>query len=228
MASKMSNYVVRTSRGPVYFHAEERSPRVMLIHGFKRSPRHVAAWRQRIPGLGLISLPGHGDAPELDEVSIETWVAAWREALSNLGGPKLLIGESLGAIVAMCLPARAVVAVEPLLGVEHIWPQHQVMRNARARGMEIGAAYEALFDSSYDWVLDRISAPTLVIAGQTPLLPPRPLDVAPSLLTDEDFDRYAAHPLVEARRIPGGHTLLDENPDGVMELVAPFLAAHGG
>lgn len=184
------------------------------------------SWRNRIPGLGLAALPGHGGAAELDDVSVAAWIEAWREAM-NILGPRLLVGESLGAIVAMCLPAKAVVAVEPLLTVEHLWPQREVIRNARARGVEISAAHEALFNHSYEWVLDRISAPTLVIAGMTPLLPQRPLQsFAPSLLTDQDFDRYAQHPLVKAYRIPGGHTLLDENPDAVVTLASPFLAAH--
>lgn len=224
----MQRYAIQTSRGPVQFLATDPFPTALLFHGFKRGPQFLGEWPNRIPGLGLAVLPGHAGAPELDEVSVAAWIAAWREALARFKAPQILIGESLGALVAMCLPAKAVAAVEPLLSVENIWPQHEVMRNARARGIEIGAEYEALFDRSYDWVLEQISAPTLLLAGTTPLLPQRPLDHAPSLLTDQDFDRYAAHPLVQARRIAGGHNLLDENPDDVMAAIAGFLDAHAG
>jgi pimeloyl-ACP methyl ester carboxylesterase len=223
----MQTYRFQTSRGAVAMVGETPTPDTLLIHGFKRSPSHVGAWARRIPGVGLVALPGHGPAPELDEVSVEAWIAAWREALPQIGADLTIIGESLGAMVAMALPARMAVAVEPLLSVDDIWPQHEVMRGAKARGIDIGAAYEALFDRSYAWILDRISAPTLVIAGDMPLLPQRPIRTAPSLLTDEDFARYAAHPLVEAHRIPGGHTLLDENPGDVVGLLRPFFAKHG-
>ncbi|MCW2905178.1 MAG: alpha/beta hydrolase [Phenylobacterium sp.] len=222
----MTSYVIDTSRGRVVFLAETPRPATLIIHGFKRAPGNLAWWRDKVPNPGFVTLPGHGRAAELDEVSVEAWIDAWRQALSHFETPPTIVAESLGAIVAMCLPARAVVAVEPLLTVDHLWPQHRVIRNARARGIDIGPAYEALFNRPYDWVLNRITAPTLVIAGDLPLLPERQCPVAPSLLTDEDFARYADHPLVEAHRIRGGHTLMDENPDGVLALAGPFLARH--
>jgi pimeloyl-ACP methyl ester carboxylesterase len=160
----------------------------------------------------------------LDEVSLEAWIDAWREALGRLPGPHYLIAESLGAMVAMCLPARAVVAVDPLLSVDQIWPQRRAL-------VEMGdsnpPAYRALFDHPFDWVLERISAPTLVIAGDEPLLPERATARPPSLLTDADLERYAAHPQVEALRIPGGHALLDENPGEVLALATAFFRQHG-
>jgi pimeloyl-ACP methyl ester carboxylesterase len=198
----------------------------MMFHGFKRSPGHLRAWRERLPGVAFGILPGHAGAPALADVSVEAWAEAWREAFDTMGAPPVLVGESLGALLALALPSRAVVAVEPLLSVDQIWPQHEVMARARARGVPISAEDEALFGWSYDWILDRISAPALVIAGRTPLLPPRQIvGPAPSLLTDADFNRYAAHPLVQAVRIPGGHTLMDENPDGVAGEISVFLPA---
>ena len=70
-------------------------------------------------------------------------------------------------------------------------------------------------------------AATLVLAGSEPLLPERKTPYEPSLLTDEDFAAYARHPLVEAHRIAGGHTLLDHNPDGVMAASRDFMLRHG-
>jgi pimeloyl-ACP methyl ester carboxylesterase len=208
----------------VHFLAENPRPEMIIFHGFRRSPDHLASWRKRFPAAAFGCLPGHGGAPRLDQVSVRGWAEAWAEALVRIEVSPVLVGESLGAMVSMCLPARAVIAVEPLLGVEQIWPQHEVMARARARGLDFTEAEYGLFEHPYDWVLDRIGAPTLVIAGLTPLLPRRALSgFAPSLLTDEDFERYASHPLVTARRIPGGHTLMDENPQGVSELIDRFL-----
>ena len=220
----MNAYRIVTRRGEVSFLADTPQPAVLAIHGFRRSPQLIEALRDWIPGVGFIALPGHGEAPDLDEVSLPAWIAAWREALPHLGPPPLLIGESLGAILAMCLPARAVTAVEPPLSVENLWPLRKLIRDARARGVAIDPAQEALFDRPFDWVLDEVAAPTLLLAGDKPLLPERETATSPSLLTDEDFARYAAHPLIEAHRMPGGHSLLVEDTDGVVERARAFFA----
>jgi pimeloyl-ACP methyl ester carboxylesterase len=97
------------------------------------------------------------------------------------------------------------------------------VERARQRGETIVADYDALFDRSYHWLLDRIGAPTLVIAGDVPLMPPRPLQNPPSAVTDEDFQLMANHPLVEAHRVRGGHAILDENPEEVATLINDFI-----
>lgn len=200
-----------------------------MIHGFLRTPAQLQSWAGRIPDLGFLHLPGHGLAPAYPEVSVEIW---WADALGEVLGrwprPPLIIAESLGAILALSVPARAVIAVEPVLSVENLWPLHRTIRNARARGANIPPELETLFSRSFHWVLDRISAPTLLLGGAVPLLPERDVFPEPSVLTDEDFAIYSAHPLVEeAHRIAHGHTLLDHNPEGVMEAGAGFMARHG-
>jgi pimeloyl-ACP methyl ester carboxylesterase len=224
----LRNYVATTSEGRAVFSAETAAPRVLLIHGFKRQAGQLAAWRDRIPDLGFVHLPGHSGAPPFSEVSIEAWISGLRQMIAAaFPEPPLIVAESLGAIVAMSLPSRALIAVEPPLSVDQLWPLHRTIRNARARGIEIEPAMEALFEKPFTWTLDRISAPTLVLAGDEPLLPERPIHREPSLLTDEDFAAYARHPMVEARRIPGGHTLMDHNRDGVMAASRDFMIRHG-
>lgn len=219
----MPNYSITTSRGPVVFNADAPWPKVVAVHGFRRSIRDLFWWRSRLAGVGFLNLPGHGKAPELDEVSMAAWIDAWTQALRQWPDPPVIIAESLGAILAMSVPARGVVAVEPLLSVDNLWPQRVVIDMAARRGEPIDARYTALFDEPFDWVLDRISTPTLLIAGDEMLLPQRRLPRAPSLLTDDDFNAYAAHPLVEAHRIPGGHALMDDNPDAVVAMTEAFL-----
>jgi hypothetical protein len=223
----LRNYVTETDEGRAVFTAETATPRVLILHGFKRSASQLLPWRERIPDLGFVHLPGHGGAPEFREVSLESWTRGLRQMLATLPEPPLLIAESLGALVALGLPSRAVIAVEPPLSVDQLWPLHQTIRNARARGVVIDPALEAMFERPFHWVLDRISSPTLVLAGLEPLLPPRPTPHEPSLLNDDDFAAYAAHPRVEAHRIPGGHTLLDHSRDEVMAASADFMARHG-
>lgn len=210
------------------FTAEGPKPHVLMIHGFKRQAGQLTPWRERIPGLGLMHLPGHSRAPELSELSLAAWIEGLRQVVAiAFPEPPLIIAESLGAVLAMNLPARALIAVEPLLSTDNLWPLRRTIRNARAKGVEIRPEEEALFDAPFHWVLDKIAAPTLVLAGDVPLLPERDVRPEPSLITDADFAAYAAHPLVEAHRIAGGHTLLDHNRDGVMAAAAPFMAKHG-
>lgn len=224
---QMQNYAIPTSEGRAILTAESPAPRVLMIHGFKRHISQVLPWRDRIEGLGFLHLPGHGGAPEFSEVSVEAWIRGFREALAVFAAPPLIIAESLGAIVAMSLPNRALIAVEPLLSTDQLWPLRRTISNARARGIAIEPALEALFDKPFDWAPARISSPTLVLAGLEPLLPERPVFPEPSVLTDEDFAVYAGHPLVEAHRIAGGHTLLDHNPGGVLAASRAFMARHG-
>ena len=224
----MPNYRVKTAQGHVLWTAERQTPNVLLIHGFKRRAGQLGAWRDRIPDLGFVHLPGHSGFPPLAEVSLEAWIGGLREMLAvAFPTPPLIIAESLGAIVAMSLPARAVIAVEPLLSTDQLWPLRRTIQAARAQGIAIEPEMEALFDKPFTWVLDRISAPTLVLAGTEPLLPERKTPHEPSLLTEADFAAYAAHPLVEAHRIAGGHTLMDHNPDGVMAASRDFMIRHG-
>ena len=223
----LRNYWIKSDKGYVVFSANSSSPRVLLIHGFKRQAMQLGGWGELIPGLGFVHLPGHSGTPKLTEVSIEAWIEGFRAMVAALPQPPLIIAESLGAIVALSIPSRAVIAVEPLLSVDQLWPLHRTIRRARARGDEIDPELEGLFEEPFTWVLERINAPTLVLAGDEPLLPERPTLREPSLLTDKDFEAYARHPLVEAHRIAGGHTLMGHNPQGVLEASRTFMIRHG-
>ncbi len=222
-----TNFHLQTPRGVIVYSAMTKTPNVLAIHGFKRSVSALLPWAERIPGLGFVHLPGHGGRPSFDEVSVPAWIEGVQKLVETFPEPPLIIAESLGAMVAMSVSARAVIAVEPLLSTAQLWPLHRTIRDARARGVPISPEDEALFAGSFHWVLDRISAPTLVLAGLTPLLPERVVRPEPSLLTDEDFAIYAGHPLVEAHRIPGGHTLLDHSRDHVMAAASNFMVRHG-
>jgi pimeloyl-ACP methyl ester carboxylesterase len=224
---ELRNVFVKTPAGTAVFTAETHTPKVLMIHGFKRTAGQLASWRERIPDLGFIHLPGHDIAPEMHEVSVKAWIDVLRQMMTIFPEPPLLIAESLGAVVATSLPSRALIAVEPVLSTDQLWPLRRTIERARARGIDIPSSYEALFEQPFDWAVERIKVPTLVLAGSEPLLPERAVLREPSMLTDKDFATYARHPLVEAYRIKGGHTLLDHNPDGVMAAAAEFMATHG-
>ena len=223
----MTNFWVRTRRGQIVMTAENRKPRVLMIHGFGRRANQLFDWRERIPDLGFVHLPGHSGPATLDASSMDVWIEGFTEFMAIFPEPPLVIAESLGAVLAMCVPTTALIAIDPILSTEQLWPIRRSILDALARGEDLREIYEALFPGSFAWVLDRISAPTLVLAGSVPLMPERDVAVVPSALTDEDLAAYGAHPLVEARRIEGGHLLLDQNADGVLAGAAVFMQRHG-
>lgn len=225
--SGLKNYTVVTSEGELVFTATHPDPRVLMFHGFMRQANHVLHWRDLIEDIGFVHLPGHTFSPVLAETTLEAWIRAFREMTTIFSRPPLIIAESLGAIVAMSIPAQAVIAVDPPLSVDQLWPVRAAIGHARGRGMEISPELAAMFDSPFHWVLDRIAAPTLVLAGSEPLLPKRVITRTPSVVTDDDFAAYAAHPRIEAIRIDGGHDLLVSDPAGVLAACGPFMACHG-
>jgi hypothetical protein len=227
LESRLQNYVVETAEGRAVYSAMTRHPPVLMFHGFKRQAAQLVPWRDLVPGVGFVHLPGHSGAPEFSSVSLEAWIRGFREVIATFPEPPLVIAESLGAIVAMALPFRALVAVEPPLSTHQLWPLHRTIRRARERGIEIDPALERLFDQPFHWAMEHIKAPTLVLAGLEPLMPEREVLPEPSILSDEDFAAYAAHPWIEAHRIPGGHTLLDHSRGAVMAAARPFMLEHG-
>ncbi|MGZ6038480.1 MAG: alpha/beta fold hydrolase [Phenylobacterium sp.] len=223
----MKNFTVVTSEGEIVFTAKHRDPKVLMFHGFMREANHVLHWRDLIEDIGFVHLPGHNFAPELKETSLEAWIRGFRHMMTIFSRPPLIIAESLGAVIAMSIPSRAVIAVDPPLSVDQLWPLRRAVAQARGRGTAVDPRLEAMFDRPFHWVLDRISAPVFLLAGTEPLLPERRIDRAPSILTDDDLAAYSAHPMVEAVRIEGGHELLVSNPAGVLAATAPFMARHG-
>jgi carboxylesterase len=90
-----------------------RQPAVLAIHGFTGTPQEVALVVEVAGELGLQALapllPGHGTSPtDLAPMRFVDWVGAARRALHEVaspGSPAIVIGLSMGAVVAMELAA---------------------------------------------------------------------------------------------------------------------------
>lgn len=222
-ALSVQTYRYQSTLGPLFYSAPLPQPETLLVPGFMRHMADVRRWEQVFPGLGFLHLPGQDGAPFIDETWVQAWAIAFDELIGNFREPPCLIGESLGAVLALSLKSRRVVALEPLLSTDNLWPLQNQIADARRTGIEIKPELEALFSEPSDWVLDRIASPTLVLAGAEPLMPVRETRRAPSLLSDDDLRRYGSHPLVTIHRVPGGHALLDTSPAEVAQLAHPFL-----
>lgn len=227
----MRKLVVETGLGEVAFRYEEgafsRPPVAVLFHGFGRDAESLDPWRQRLPfEIIAARLPGH-KAPEMTP-SLDLWAEAFRQALSAFPTrPALVIGESLGAVIALSMGLPCVV-IEPFLSTAKLWPVRASLKLGRARGLNHpDELVDGLFDDKdYSWVLPKITAPALVVGGDVPLGVPRSLMKAPSLLDDEDFETFSRHPLVETRRVAGNHLLMVENAEACLGAILDHSAKH--
>ena len=69
---------VTTTVGRASFSAENPFPRVLAFHGFQRRAGHLLPWREVIPDLGFVHLPGHNGAPDFTETSLACWITGYR------------------------------------------------------------------------------------------------------------------------------------------------------
>jgi pimeloyl-ACP methyl ester carboxylesterase len=96
-------------------------PPALLIHGAFSNPAHLASWHERFSAAGYRchapTLPGHGAADQsvLATATMADYLAALHKALDGLEEPPVVIGHSMGGLLAQQLaasaPCRALVLV---------------------------------------------------------------------------------------------------------------------
>lgn len=218
----MRHLVIDTRLGrTVFLGVRDARPLCVVFHAAFRDAKDLLHLVDRLSEYSILfaKLPGHG-APFLDAVGVDPWVDAYSEAVSALN-PQLVIGESVGALIALAMPAPRVVAIEPFFEPAKLWPLQQFLQRARAAGRELYKPFcDAMFTGTHWPVLGRITAKTLVIAGDEPLFPVREAARYPSFLLDSDLACFQ-----ETVRIPGGHALLDYNVLGCTQEIRAWLGS---
>ncbi|MFI1989003.1 alpha/beta fold hydrolase [Actinoplanes sp. NPDC020271] len=106
-------------------------PLLLLLHGLGATGDVWSAWSPLLekhwPGRWLApDLPGHGNSPPLPEYSFD----ALAEAVAPLVEPgrTVLLGHSLGGVVALALAARVPVTAVVGLGVKAVWTAGELAR----------------------------------------------------------------------------------------------------
>ncbi|RAK63103.1 alpha/beta fold hydrolase [Phenylobacterium kunshanense] len=232
---------VATAFGPIWFHGRDTGRPVMLLltgafaaedlldHTQRFLP-DVDVWRAHLPG---------NHCPAIAPVSVGVFAAAYAEALDARAGdrPVAVTGLSAGALVALALRARslkALLLVEPPLRSEHLWP----MLEFRAQGPPgwetliepvFGIGPDSVRPVDYTPLLDALSVPALVLVGEVPLMPQRPVPFLPSFVDEECRARLAAHSRVRLEIVPGaGHNIPAQAPQlflGAMRRLCRAAAA---
>lgn len=217
---------VSTSLGPIWFHGRDTGRPVMLLltgafaaadvldHAQPFLP-DVDLWRAHLPG---------NHCPEITPVSVASFADAYTQALDSRAAGRSIaaVGLSTGALVVMALRARglkSMLLVEPPLRSADCWPLFE-FRTQGPPGWEkliepvFGIGPRSARAVDYSPLLDTLAVPALVLAGDIPFLPRRPLPVMPSLVDAESRARLAVHPRVRFEELPDvGHNVPAQAPE---------------
>lgn len=197
----LRRYFVPTSHGEVslIFGPLARTEVLAIIHGAARRSLQLKPWAER--GAVLVELPGHGQAPMI-EAKVEVWAAAFQAALRQLwqAQPMTLVGESLGGVIALHMDAERRILLDPPME-----PTPAVAHEIRYGN--VAPWLQPLITSDYWPLLDSQGQGVEAVCATDGILP------------QAARDRLSAHPNVAYGEMPGGHVLLDDNPQAVLRLI---------
>jgi pimeloyl-ACP methyl ester carboxylesterase len=159
---------------PAARHAMGQGPTVVLVHGLGSRMGHwlpVARRLARDHRVVLVDLPGHGATAMPEPLSLEAAVQSLQGVLDDEPGPVVLVGHSVGGLVAaqaaLDRPARvrALVLVETALRPQIVGTERDALLRALER--DVAGALRGAFES-----FGRDSAQGRMLADEVAALDP--------------------------------------------------------
>lgn len=211
-----------------------------ILGAFNIETRWPDYMAPRVPEAAVLAgqLPGNHCPPPLTH-SVGAYAAAYSHVLAGLQRPAVVLGCSVGALVAMAMRApnlRGLVLLEPPLRTGKLWPLVEDFRIRIAQNPDDPAVVDFIFnvfgisaqgheDRDYTGLLDRISIPTEVLFGEERLFPERPITRLPSLVDEPERTLFRRQARVKTWLAPEvGHNLVDGCYLGVLKAVRQTLA----
>jgi pimeloyl-ACP methyl ester carboxylesterase len=219
---------VSTPLGPVWLWGRPTGrPTLLVITGLFADADTMDHIGGLLPEVDVLRahLPGN-HCPRLSAVSVGVFASALSSALQQVvTAPLGILGLSVGALVAMGVRTpnlKGLILIEPPVFTENLWPlAHPELI---ARDPELMAAVFGVGDGGvteprdYSALVRGLSVPTVVLLGDRPLMPQRPVESMPSLVDEASRDILARQPNVSLSIAPGaGHHVAKQ---------APSLLAH--
>lgn len=235
------------------FTKESSGPVVFMIHGAMRNATHLWEWFEHLPphlDLVIVELPGHGKAPTQGPFTIDSFAQRIVDVITHhfAGRDIVVVGESLGGLVALALAGRGLprikgaLATDPPMSMMKQWPVYVtfMMHNER---MAPNDPKRTMFSDLFGFVDDTnvhevlyydlvraAACPTLILVGDVPLFPGWPLaprKYNPSVF--DDVDRYVlslignAHVRLDTIH-DAGHVLLSLPKPQLLDAVLGFCS----
>ena len=221
----MGTIDVQTDLGPIRFEGRDTGrPIILLITGAFAALDQMDRLQDRFPAADVLRahLPGN-HCPPLVSASVGVFSAAFTAALDVRfpGRPTIVVGLSVGALVAFAIRSaavRAILAVEPPLVMAEAWPLEVLPQHAPPGSDEflwniIGVGREAMELRDYRVLVPQISVPAHVLLGDPP--PPRGpwRDTLPGLVGPLARATLRSNPLISIENLPGiGHHVVRYAP----------------
>ncbi len=197
---------------------ENPKPLVLFINGaFAIERPRSFELQDLMPEAAVLAahLPGN-HCPSWGSHTIETYAAGYSAALDQIGKPAVVIGGSIGALVALSITsllARGLVLIEPPLVTEKLWcllPSLRKMllkapadEDLRAFIWNMFGVNETTVDPrDYRPLVQQLTRPSRAMFGEAALMPQRNFTELPSLVDAPERELLAQHPLVKARVVP--------------------------
>jgi hypothetical protein len=242
----METVVVRTSAGVFgvvgQLHADRLRPALVAVSGSFPPKGHLHHLVTHFAGVSVlvVRLPGMGVGWSAADVPALT--TGLEELIARLLGdtPLVLFGASTGNLLTLGARSPHIcrrVALEPFFQTANLWP---FVANARERMRQFpdheglrtyfwklfGVTETSVENRDYRYLIEGLTEPTDVVAGQVPLLPERDARAWPSFLEEEERQVLRRHPLVTLHEGPSGsgHTY-GTDPDEGQKLVTRLLHA---
>lgn len=187
---------------------------VVFLPGVLRLPDQLA----NVADLGpVLPFPGQG----LPVLPVMDLAGLTRTVQPHVPADALVVGESLGGLIALGLPNPAIAIDPPLSMAKQQATRESLMRTVRASNKP---ALTDLADRVFGWTTDglierrdyygllRRTAPTLVIAATVRG------GSAPTCLDDADYAEIRAAGC-RLERVEGPHNLIEANPEAVRRLI---------
>ncbi len=200
-------------------------PIVLVITGaFNDKRSHIFELQAELPEAAVLigHLPGN-HCPTLISPSVGVYAAAYSQVLASLTRPAVVLGASIGGLVALAMQApnlRSIIAVEPPLRTGKLWPLVGPFRQRIRNEPEnpdikpflwavFGLSEDAHEDRNYEGMFAQLTIPTRIVVGAEPLYPERDIgNRLPSLVDERERQLFRDHPHVKTTTVLGaGHNV---------------------